>query len=244
MGYKRLLKDRDAITSFKHRFIIHFSWSAQFTQTPLEILYVSRDSYIISLLLFLFLSFWAAFSKNNLIQAVTNDTWFVQIWRYQNIFYTSQGKTMTLFHFRLSLVERHKLLLSNLCLPLSFFVGIYLRPCLYLSCNIGNHNMCVWSCIQLLSDYFYPPVFAATVKLTIGATSIIQAIDDRYTEGCTEEGVPEEERECSFPLACIFLNIRVALLVEFSYIGGERTLRKSLHIKPYPYTLSTHRYRR
>lgn len=37
--------------------------------------------------------------------------------------------------------------------------------------------VCVWSCIQLLSDYFYPPIFqATTVKLTIGATSVIQAM--------------------------------------------------------------------
>jgi len=52
-----------------------------------------------SLSLSLSLSFWAAFSKNNLIQAVTNDTWFVQIWRYQNIFYTSQGKMRRNFFY-------------------------------------------------------------------------------------------------------------------------------------------------
>lgn len=105
--------------------------------------------------------------------------------------------------------------------------------------------VCVWSCIQLLSDYFYPPIFqATTMKLTIRATSVIQAMTTD-TRKDAQKGFPEGERECSFLLACIFLNIRVAFACQiFSYIGGEWTLQKSFRIKPYPYTLSTHKYRR
>lgn len=183
--------------------------------------------------------------------------------------------------------ERHKLLLSNLSSLVLLLFGIYFKAVfIFISRNIGNHNVCVWSCIQLLSDYFLSAdLSAAIVKLTIGAISIIVQAITTDTEKDAQKGVPGKERECflttpygqktsrrygghpenvlhrsflwmssgypehvccyrSFALACIFLNILVALLVEFSYTSGKRTLQQSLHIKPYPYTLSTHRYRR
>lgn len=123
--------------------------------------------------------------------------------------------TFTFSLFRFSLVGSVTNYFSQICLSLSFFIGIYLRPCLYLSRNIGNHDVCVWSCIVLLSDYFYLPVFTTIVKLTIGATSNTSNCD-RYMERCTEE-----KCECSFPHAYIFLNIQIALLVKFLYVDSE-----------------------
>lgn len=126
------------ITSFKHRFIIYFLWFAHshrlleiLTSRTIHILFADSFSFFNSSFSFLF---WAAFSKNNFIQAVTYDTWFVQIWRYQNIFYTSQGKTMIfLFLFWFSFIVLFSI--KSFQFPFPFFSRSLPRslPSLFLS---------------------------------------------------------------------------------------------------------------
>lgn len=198
---------RGAITSFKHRFIISFLWSAH-SHRLLGILTSSlaRSYRTLSLLLsflahfiFFFFTFWAAFSKNDLIQAVTNDTWFVQIWRYQNIFYTFTRKNddtilcfLPFFRFFLGVSHhnpsacpfpfpRHPFTFSSFIFPSPSYNRKYLRPCLYLSRNIGNDVcvylctvyvcVCIWSCVQSISDYFCPAAIfrGGCVKFIRGA---------------------------------------------------------------------------
>lgn len=145
-------------------------------------------------------------------------------------------KRWTLFYFfslfRFSLAggrgTSHKLLLSNLSSLVRLRRNIFKAVFIYLSRNIGNHDVCVWSCIQLLSDYFYPPVFAAIVKLTIGAisnTSRNEQIHGRMHWAVSTE----EERECSFSLACILLTSDSLCLSNFhTSVAKERCYNRSI----------------
>lgn len=81
--------------------------------------------------------------------------------------------------------ERHKLFLLNLSFLVLLRRNIFKAVFILISQHRKPRCVCLILHNVILSDYFYPPVFAAIIKLTIGATSNTSNCD-RYMEGCTE----------------------------------------------------------